>query len=112
MVMPKYGATLQDLFEERKGQFSAASIYSLGIQVLNILEQMHQAGYIFNDLKLDNLLFDAGVKTEDLKTSEGDIFDQQNVNIIDFGFVSPYLCLLYTSPSPRDATLSRMPSSA
>ena len=24
----------------------------------------------------------------------------------------PWLCLLYTSPSPRDATLSRMPSSA
>ena len=27
-----------------------------------------------------------------------------------FGFGIP--CLLYTSPSPRDATLSRMPSSA
>ena len=27
-------------------------------------------------------------------------------------FASLYLCLLYTSPSPRDATLSRMPSSA
>ena len=26
------------------------------------------------------------------------------------GFATP--CLLYTSPSPRDATLSRMPSSA
>ena len=25
---------------------------------------------------------------------------------------SLYICLLYTSPSPRDATLSRMPSSA
>ena len=25
---------------------------------------------------------------------------------------APYTCLLYTSPSPRDATLSRMPSSA
>ena len=25
---------------------------------------------------------------------------------------SPNICLLYTSPSPRDATLSRMPSSA
>ena len=24
----------------------------------------------------------------------------------------PTICLLYTSPSPRDATLSRMPSSA
>ena len=31
------------------------------------------------------------------------------------GFIPPFLsnyCLLYTSPSPRDATLSRMPSSA
>ena len=26
--------------------------------------------------------------------------------------VDPVFCLLYTSPSPRDATLSRMPSSA
>ena len=27
-------------------------------------------------------------------------------------FEHPNICLLYTSPSPRDATLSRMPSSA
>ena len=26
--------------------------------------------------------------------------------------INAYICLLYTSPSPRDATLSRMPSSA
>ena len=26
--------------------------------------------------------------------------------------IQNYSCLLYTSPSPRDATLSRMPSSA
>ena len=32
-------------------------------------------------------------------------------NIIGLG-VSVSGCLLYTSPSPRDATLSRMPSSA
>ena len=32
-----------------------------------------------------------------------------------FAEIQPYIfeiCLLYTSPSPRDATLSRMPSSA
>ena len=28
------------------------------------------------------------------------------------GETPEYTCLLYTSPSPRDATLSRMPSSA
>ena len=36
-------------------------------------------------------------------------------NTSDFGDRHPvlsYSCLLYTSPSPRDATLSRMPSSA
>ena len=34
-------------------------------------------------------------------------FDQDPENPLIF-----YGCLLYTSPSPRDATLSRMPSSA
>ena len=29
-----------------------------------------------------------------------------------FNFVNPNACLLYTSPSPRDRTRSRMPSSA
>ena len=32
--------------------------------------------------------------------------------VVLFIFVLGGICLLYTSPSPRDATLSRMPSSA
>ena len=39
-----------------------------------------------------------------LKTIDNDWFDDQNVEDI--------FCLLYTSPSPRDRTRSRMPSSA
>ena len=30
----------------------------------------------------------------------------------DYDKIPNNICLLYTSPSPRDATLSRMPSSA
>ena len=37
--------------------------------------------------------------------------DQRGVIPLD-AFHIPSRCLLYTSPSPRDATLSRMPSSA
>ena len=43
---------------------------------------------------------------------------QQGENLLDYvviaeaGASSTITCLLYTSPSPRDATLSRMPSSA
>lgn len=91
MVMPKYGMTLHDLFQARKGQFSGASIYSLGIQLLNIFEQIHTAGFVFNDLKLDNLLFDIDVDAEKLRTMEENIFDNNNINIIDFGFVCPFL---------------------
>ena len=39
-------------------------------------------------------------------SSLADIASNYQVNIVDKD------CLLYTSPSPRDATLSRMPSSA
>ena len=35
-----------------------------------------------------------------------------NVIIKSFSHLESCNCLLYTSPSPRDATLSRMPSSA
>ena len=36
----------------------------------------------------------------------------QNMNADGEDFAIDNICLLYTSPSPRDATLSRMPSSA
>ena len=38
--------------------------------------------------------------------------NQNTVYFHDLEEKMDYLCLLYTSPSPRDATLSRMPSSA
>ena len=45
-------------------------------------------------------------------------FEDGVLSVTASGGVTPYIydwsdgCLLYTSPSPRDATLSRMPSSA
>ena len=59
VIMPRYGCSLESLFLNRR--FNKDSIYSLGIQMLNIFEQIHSAGYVYNDLKLDNLLFDFGV---------------------------------------------------
>ena len=38
--------------------------------------------------------------------------NEYTVNGKTFNGMNLYYCLLYTSPSPRDATLSRMPSSA
>ena len=54
----------------------------------------------------------------DIRMKENEAYGQvsHDVTIITreneaYGQV-PHDCLLYTSPSPRDATLSRMPSSA
>ena len=54
---------------------TSESIYSLGIQLLNILEELHSAGIIFNDLKLDNLLLDFKTDMKLLSKANGDIFD-------------------------------------
>ena len=45
-------------------------------------------------------------------SSKFKIISQIILAIIGVCFFVYYVCLLYTSPSPRDATLSRMPSSA
>ena len=55
----------------------------------------------------DTLAIGAGFEDS---TATGINGDQNDNSARDAGAV--YVCLLYTSPSPRDATLSRMPSSA
>ena len=43
---------------------------------------------------------------------DGKYFSNILMNVLDASRTFIKICLLYTSPSPRDATLSRMPSSA
>ena len=95
-------------------------------QLLDALAYMHLNNVTHRDLKLENLLL---ARPNDISS----------VVIADFGLArnaktarqvfqtqcgtpsyvapeillgKPYTCLLYTSPSPRDGLLSRMPSSA
>ena len=55
---------------------------------------------------------DAGFRVFDESVANDDIqISHLSINFDRTGAVNN-ICLLYTSPSPRDATLSRMPSSA
>ena len=49
--------------------------------------------------------------TVDGENGDEDDSDPAFLDVVDFA-LTKVICLLYTSPSPRDATLSRMPSSA
>ena len=61
----------------------------------------------------DTLLVDTNNSTTDIRVTQGGIiFKARDYAKINNEFVLLSACLLYTSPSPRDRTRSRMPSSA
>ena len=67
------------------------------------------------DLKTNIQAIEDGLNTIKQFTS----YEYEKAGKQDAGFIAqevaeaiPYACLLYTSPSPRDRTRSRMPSSA
>ena len=65
-------------------------------------------GMAYSSLALDeaDLIVALGMRFDDRITGNAEKFSSKSKKIhVD-------ICLLYTSPSPRDATLSRMPSSA
>ena len=80
--MPRYGSNLHELFRKRNAHFTAESIYSLGIQIINIFEQIHEAGFVYNALKLDNLFLDYGISTKNLLSTDEDIFNLHHINIV------------------------------
>ena len=56
IIMPRLGENLDYYFEAMRCTIPEASVYSLGIKILTLLECVHETGYVFNDLKLDNLM--------------------------------------------------------
>ena len=81
---------------------------------IKIIFMGNVVGY-WGDLKITSDILEI-YNTEDKKETEeiiaiGNVFITRGLKR-GKGDKAIYICLLYTSPSPRDATLSRMPSSA
>jgi serine/threonine protein kinase len=88
--MPRYGKTLESLLQVSNFQISKESLYRLGIRLIDALEQVHSAGFIYNDLKPDNIMFLYGQRfPADL--SQGDWLKKAPISLIDFGFATRYL---------------------
>jgi serine/threonine protein kinase len=58
--MPKYGADVDQYFHSMNKDLSTKSIIHLGMEVLKILQKVHSSGYVYGDLKLDNILIGEG----------------------------------------------------
>ena len=54
--MKRKGDTLFSIGHKLKCKLSIHSVISIGIQLLNCLEKLHELGFVHNDLKPDNVL--------------------------------------------------------
>lgn len=88
--MPRYGKNLNYCLQSWNFQLSHESVFHLSIQLLDILETIHSAGYIYNDLKLDNILLGYNQKLP-VNCSQGNCFESTDINLVDFGFATSYL---------------------
>ena len=61
---------------------------------------------------IETVVEEISASVEASVATEGDIVESPLVGVAYLSAGPDKPCLLYTSPSPRDATLSRMPSSA
>ena len=81
--------------------------------IANFMLDLHTSEFGYEEVNVPILVRgDALYGTGNLPKFEEDLFKTTNDYFLIPTAEVPLSCLLYTSPSPRDATLSRMPSSA
>ena len=65
-----------------------------------ILENLHNCGYVYNDLKLDNILLGVNQKLSNKDSKHGDCFKDLTLSLVDFGFSTPFICMYDGSHRP------------
>ena len=96
----------------KKQQVNVVAIKS-GLQYSRVEEMAKRIGMVVNENKTQVLCIHSSKFSEVksyIRTKNGRIESTDNLKILGFRFNTA--CLLYTSPSPRDLSTSRMPSSA
>lgn len=75
--------SLQDAIHKQKKFMSKKTVWQLGIQITNLLEQLHSIGYVYNDLKPDNICIGKF-------TYKNEYQELHKIHLIDFGLSQKY----------------------
>ncbi|XP_046734789.1 serine/threonine-protein kinase VRK1-like [Diprion similis] len=76
VVMERFGKNLWDLFLENNRKFPEHTVYNIALQIIDVLEYMHNKTYVHADIKGANLL-------QSLKSAD-------HIYLVDFGLASHY----------------------
>ena len=93
-------------------QLSISAAVILGSASLYVVQRFLTLDTVVNEEPIETMLEDGSTDFEDVLPDYGVVYNE------DTGMLEPVdheqldSCLLYTSPSPRDLSTSRMPSSA
>ena len=90
MIMPRYGMNLHQYFETCGKEFSDHTVVAIGTSLLSSLSMLHKTGYVYNDLKPDNILLDYLSKVP-RRFTPLNAFQHTSLHLIDFGFAQKYL---------------------
>ena len=98
LIMPRYSHNLDTWFEKMKFTFTNETILHLAQRLLSVFEEIHSAGYVFNDLKLDNIMVGYGQKLLKVNGDERkNSLEGVSVHLVDFGYASKFMkkaCIL------------------
>ncbi|XP_071447281.1 serine/threonine-protein kinase VRK1-like isoform X2 [Hetaerina americana] len=79
LVMKRYGKDIGKVFLESKKKFHLQTVLHLGIQIINVLEYIHDQDYIHADIKGSNMLL-----------SQPNNDNSGHVYLVDFGLACRY----------------------
>ncbi|XP_067210184.1 serine/threonine-protein kinase VRK1 [Linepithema humile] len=89
LVIDRYGTDLCKVFEKHNKQFPEHVVYKLALQIIDILEYIHDRNYVHADIKGENLLLELNA------------YDQ--VYLVDFGLASRCTKLTELKVDPKKA---------
>jgi serine/threonine protein kinase len=96
MVMELLGPNLEEIFEDRGNQFGIQTVLLIGLQIINLLENLHTSHYIHRDIKPSNFLINRNIWVE-------------QIYIMDFGLSKKYISSGKHIPLKDDVTFIGTP---
>ena len=90
------GTSIWNIFEKKRGPLSIICVAQMAIQIVNALENLHEQGYLHQDVKPDNFMVEGLIGTvndvveRDFKITLSEDPNAGTIKLIDFGQARKY----------------------